>query len=160
MFTLTIIREPYESDNDTNYGEVFVYSSTEQCEIENHLKDYLRSHMYMPRTHYNEGVGDIMFIVTHNGRVVDHINMTNSMDFDNCTDTSSKPLTKDFSLVYDAFRKEVSKNDGFCTNIKLVEAHTKKNLTKRYELERNKELEIQRLRELMKKYPDEVHNGS
>ena len=160
MYNLTIIREPTENDGDTTtYGEVLVFQSTDQSGIEHKLKNYLREHLYLYRTDANVRYGDIMFIVTHNGVVIEHVNMTNTIDFYNFTDTS-KPLEKYFSTVFDELRKKVSRNDGFCTNIKLLEANTKKNLAKKYDEEHKKNQEIQRLHELMKKYPNEVKHGS
>ena len=81
MYNLTIIREPNEYDGDTTYGEVLVFQSAEQSEIERELKDYLREHLYLYRTDANCHYGDIMFIVTHNGVVIEYVNMTNAMDF-------------------------------------------------------------------------------
>lgn len=159
MYNLTIIREPNEYDGDTTYGEVLVFQSTEQSEIERELKDYLREHLYLYRTDANCHYGDIMFIVTHNGVVIEYVNMTNAMDFLNYTDTST-PLDNYFSTVFDELRKNVSRNDRFCTNVGLLESNTRKNLSKKYDEERKKNLEIKHLHELMKKYPNEVKYGS
>ncbi|EPE1232835.1 hypothetical protein ACSGOQ_006113, partial [Escherichia coli] len=65
-----------------------------------------------------------------------------------------------FSTVFDALRKNVAKNDRFCTNFRLLETNTRKNLSKKYDEEHKKNQEIQRLHELMKKYPNEVKYGS
>lgn len=159
MYNLIIIREPYESDNSSTDGEVLVYQSYEQSGIEHELKDYLRQHIYLYRTEPREQYGDIMFIVTHNGAVIEHVNMTNNMYFHNYTDTSNE-LGNDFKSVFDALRINFFKNDKFCTDIRLEEANTKKKLSRKYESDRKKEQEIQRLHELMKKYPNEVQHGS
>lgn len=159
MYNLTIIREPNEHDGDTIYGEVLVFQSTEKSVIEHKLKDYLRDHLYLYRTDAKCHYGDIMFIVTHNGVVIEHVNMTNAIDFYNYTDTSS-PLDNYFSTVFDALRKNVAKNDRFCTNFGLFESNTRKQLSKKYDIEHKKNQEIQRLHELMKKYPNEVKHGS
>ncbi len=159
MYNLTIIREPNENDGDTTYGEVLVFQSTEQSGIEHNLKDYLRDHLYLYRTDANCHYGDIMFIVTHNGVVIEYVNMTNAMDFHNYTDTST-PLGNYFSTVFDALRLNVSKNDRFCTNFRLLESNTRKNLSNKYDEEHKKNQEIKRLHELMKKYPNEVKHGS
>ncbi|HCJ9510144.1 TPA: hypothetical protein NV937_000822 [Escherichia coli] len=159
MYNLTIIREPNDYEGNTIYGEVLVFQSTEQSGIEHKLKDYLRDHLYLYRTDANCNYGDIMFIVTHNGAVIEHVNMTNVMDFYNYTDTSF-PLDNYFSTVFDALRKNVAKNDRFCTNFRLLETNTRKNLSKKYDEEHKKNQEIQRLHELMKKYPNEVKHGS
>ncbi|AXC38758.1 UNVERIFIED_ORG: hypothetical protein [Escherichia phage CMSTMSU] len=108
MYNLTIIREPNDYEGNTIYGEVLVFQSTEQSGIEHKLKDYLRDHLYLYRTDANCNYGDIMFIVTHNGAVIEHVNMTNVMDFYNYTDTSF-PLDNYFSTVFDALRKNVAK---------------------------------------------------
>ncbi|MCU6294922.1 hypothetical protein, partial [Escherichia coli] len=129
MYNLTIIREPNEYDGNTTYGEVLVFQSTEQSGIEHKLKDYLRDHLYLHRTDANCNYGDIMFIVTHNGAVIEHMNMTNVMDFYNYTDTSI-PLDNYFSTVFDALRRNVAKNDRFCTNFRFLETNTRKNLSK------------------------------
>lgn len=159
MYNLTIIREPNEYDGNTTYGEVLVFQSTEQSGIEHKLKDYLRDHLYLHRTDANCNYGDIMFIVTHNGAVIEHMNMTNVMDFYNYTDTSI-PLDNYFSTVFDALRRNVAKNDRFCTNFRFLETNTRKNLSNKYDEEHKKNQEIQRLHELMKKYPNEVKHGS
>ncbi|MDS1552476.1 hypothetical protein QPL51_05395 [Escherichia coli] len=159
MYNLIIIREPYESDNSSTDGEVLVFQSPDHDGIVHEFKDYVRKHIYMYRSDPHEQYGDIMFIVTHNGVVIEHVNMTNNMYFHNFTDTSNA-LVNDVNAVFNEMRKNFLKNDKFCTDIRLEEANTKKKLSRKYESDRKKEQEIQRLHELMKKYPNEVQHGS
>ncbi|EHU8780794.1 hypothetical protein N0S44_000025 [Escherichia coli] len=159
MYNLIIIREPHYSGDESVEGEVLVYQSYEYSGIETELMVYLREHLYLYRTEPHKQYGDIMFIVTHNGTVIEHVNMTNNMDFHNYTQPT-KPISNKFIDVYNELRKNVSKNDAFCTNIRIEESKTKRNLIKKYEEERKKDQEIKRLHELMKKYPDEVKSGT
>jgi hypothetical protein len=157
MYTLTIIREPYESSNNATAGEVNVFQSTDKCVIERNLKDYLRAHLYLFRTDPHESYGDIMFFVTHNGTIIDIVNYTDNMKIENFTPTD-KPFTRDFDKAYRDVLYSVNRNNTLCSGFKVSENKTRQDLDNRYKIQNKKESEIEHLHYLLSKYPNEVKN--